>query len=747
MIDMRTVVYSYAISNAICVLVMASLWLQSRRRYAGIGFWMADFAMQLMGIVLIALRGVVPDYLSILASNTLIVLGTILLFMGLEQFVGKPGSQVQNYILLATFVLIQTYLTYFQADMQARTISVTIGVFLVCLECAWLLLRRVDAVMRPITREVGVLMVIFCLISVIRIIIDLAIPPEDRFFESGLFDTLAILLYQMFFIVLTFGLFLMVNRRLVTDLEQDIDDHQRVEEALRLSEEKFSKAFRSSPDAILITRARDGQIVEVNEGFSRLAGYSSEEALASSSIILGLWADPQERNTLIESLKEKQTPRDVPYNFRTRSGDILHCLYSGEIIQLNGEAHVLSVIRDVTEQKQTEDALRYQNKVMTALNHVMLALVDRHEIDDILRTLLVEIRALLDAPYISIDLVDHGDTLVTYAATSGQPLQIGDTMRRGEGGWLSWQAIDSKQPAVLEDYSTWSKRRSLYNGFPIHAVLIVPILQGDSVVGAINFLRTETDKPFNDTDIHAAQQLAQMVALVLDNAELLEQLQTELNERKRAEGAVSKLAAFEERQNLARELHDSVNQSIHSLVLFSETLTATLEKNHVDRARQIALRLQESARQALKETRLMLYELQPSDPERRVDLVPDLETRLETVERRAGVRAHITLEGSLEHLPPEWNENLFWIVIEALNNALKHAQARSVQISICSSPPHIELNVQDNGIGFDPSRPQIGGFGLRNMSERAGLLGGELTFDSAPGKGTCVSFVAEITAN
>ena len=225
----------------------------------------------------------------------------------------------------------------------------------------------------------------------------------------------------------------------------------------------------------------------------------------------------------------------------------------------------------------------------------------------------------------------------------------------------------------------------------------------------------------------------------------------DISERKQAEAALLKLTTFNERQRLARDLHDSVNQSIQGLALFSETLVATLDKNNVNRAKQIAERIQESSRQALKETRLMLYEMQPEDGERDINFPRDLEARLLTVERHAGVEVQMIQEGSMDYWPHTWHENLFWITIEALNNALKHAQARNVQISIrCSSsghpeetPQYLELEIVDDGRGFNPDKPRPGGLGLKNMRERAKLLGGELTIRSEPGKGTSVSFNAK----
>jgi PAS domain S-box-containing protein len=218
----------------------------------------------------------------------------------------------------------------------------------------------------------------------------------------------------------------------------------------------------------------------------------------------------------------------------------------------------------------------------------------------------------------------------------------------------------------------------------------------------------------------------------------------DITENKRAEKSLLKLTVFEERQRLARDLHDSVNQSIHGMVLFSETLVATLEKNNTLRARQIADRLQESARQSLKETRLMLYEMQPVDMDRATNLIQDLEIRLLTVERHAGVKAKINLEGSMDYCPRDWHENLFWISVEALNNALKHAQAGDIQINIRCTPHHLDLEIVDDGVGFDPEQPTFGGMGLGNMRERANLLGGNLTILSAHGKGSQVSFSADI---
>ncbi|MBI5933366.1 MAG: hypothetical protein HY867_06625 [Chloroflexi bacterium] len=228
------------------------------------------------------------------------------------------------------------------------------------------------------------------------------------------------------------------------------------------------------------------------------------------------------------------------------------------------------------------------------------------------------------------------------------------------------------------------------------------------------------------------------LAVMRDISERVEQesalraAQEQLTEQQRA------VAVIEERQRLARDLHDSVSQSLHSLTLFSETLTSSLAKPNKERTLQLAERLHETARQALKEARLMLNQLQPSELEAEAGLVQEIEARLSSVEERAGVRAALKVEGDAGQYPLEWREHLFRITIEALNNSLKHAQARNVQVTLHYSDSAVEINVTDDGIGFDRQRARKGGMGMRTMRERANLLGGTLEIRSSPGAGTSV---------
>jgi signal transduction histidine kinase len=235
------------------------------------------------------------------------------------------------------------------------------------------------------------------------------------------------------------------------------------------------------------------------------------------------------------------------------------------------------------------------------------------------------------------------------------------------------------------------------------------------------------------------QALEQHIQEIQDLHKELDNAQEQVMEKQRA------LARLEERRRLGRDMHDSVNQSIHSLMLSSETLEVLLEKGESEKAIEIAGRIRQSGMQALKEIRLLVFEARSIPTLENADLVTALQERLNMVERRVGINAEIVCQDDPSgKSPPEWRENIYWLTIEALNNSLKHGRANKVTIQIRSNGPMLDVKIEDNGIGFDPARVQSGGLGMRTMRERAELINGSLNITSTPGQGTSVSVSTEI---
>jgi signal transduction histidine kinase/ligand-binding sensor domain-containing protein len=226
------------------------------------------------------------------------------------------------------------------------------------------------------------------------------------------------------------------------------------------------------------------------------------------------------------------------------------------------------------------------------------------------------------------------------------------------------------------------------------------------------------------------------------------QLRQEMDQRIEVEQALrlseAERAVVEERNRLARDLHDSVSQSLYSLTLLAEAGQRHAEKGELEPVQGYQSRIADIGHQALNEMRLLIYELRPPALESE-GLVGALRQRLEAVEQRVGIDVRLVLEGEAgtAQLPATVEQELFRIGQEALNNALRHAAATSVATRIYveagEAGQHIELEVCDDGKGFDPAAVRDkGGMGLVSLRERAARIGATLTVHSAPGEGTRV---------
>jgi len=202
------------------------------------------------------------------------------------------------------------------------------------------------------------------------------------------------------------------------------------------------------------------------------------------------------------------------------------------------------------------------------------------------------------------------------------------------------------------------------------------------------------------------------------------------------------LATTQERHRLARELHDSVTQSLYSLTLLAAGWRRLAAKGQLDSVEESFAEIEDVAQQALKEMRLLIYELRPPALANE-GLQGALLHRLNAVEKRAGVEARLVTYEVLD-LPSTVEEALYAIAIEALNNALKHAAATRVTVQIQAQEGHIKMEVTDNGRGFDPQGDEENwGLGLRSMRERVEQCNGKLEIISASETGTCIKVEVE----
>jgi signal transduction histidine kinase len=218
---------------------------------------------------------------------------------------------------------------------------------------------------------------------------------------------------------------------------------------------------------------------------------------------------------------------------------------------------------------------------------------------------------------------------------------------------------------------------------------------------------------------------------------LLEELREAHQQLQAYAGQAEELAVAKERNRLARDLHDSVAQTLYGLTLQSEAASRQLASGHLDKVAGYLREIRQGAQHTLQEARLLIFELRPPILEKD-GLAAALKARLEDVEGRSGLKTHVNVD-EVGRLPSNIETGLYRIAQESLNNILKHAQASQVTLNLVLNQTKVTLEIIDDGIGFDPEMAhKQGGMGLEGMQARAEQLGGNFWMQSAADEGTRV---------
>ena len=348
------------------------------------------------------------------------------------------------------------------------------------------------------------------------------------------------------------------------------------------------------------------------------------------------------------------------------------------------------------------------------------------DVDELLTRVVELIRDAFDYYQVHIYLVDRESQRLILRASSGevgpavQSLEIAGSSLNGEAA----QSVRAVLVNDVEEHPRFLPDRSLPD---TRSELVVPLSVSGRVIGTLDVQSAEVNA-FAEDDVLVIQSLGDQIAVAIENARLV--------------GRSRELAVVQERNRMARELHDSMTQLLYSLVLFAGAGRKAVQAERLERAERHLLRVEQSAQQALKEMRLLVFELRPHllDEE---GLAGALRQRLDAVENRVGIATQLSAEGDLD-LPAAAEEGLYRIAQEALTNALKHAFASSVLVQVQAGEETVSLEVVDDGRGFHPAgAAELGGLGLVSMRERAEELGGTLTIVSSPGQGTRVKVTVE----
>ena len=365
------------------------------------------------------------------------------------------------------------------------------------------------------------------------------------------------------------------------------------------------------------------------------------------------------------------------------------------------------------------------NPALKAVSDAVLAIGAELSVEEVLQNLVHSARTLVDARYAALGIPDDDGGFSAFL-TSGMSdkliASLGPLPRtHGMLGAILEAPTPFRTSDIHEDprFNGWWPR-----GHPdMRSFLGVPIVSQEGVIGAFYLTEKEGAQEFGRADQEVIELLASHAAIAITHARLSEQSR--------------ELSVISERNRLALDLHDVVSQKLYSLVLTAEA-AATLLDRDAEAAREQVVKLQGIAREALDELRSLIFELRPPDLVRD-GLCGALRKHVEVLRRVQS--AEVDMEGDLElQADPQRDAEVFRIAQEAMQNALRHAQASRVVVRIGGGDGHLQLDVVDDGVGFDPQAAGLRSqrLGLTSMEERAQRIGGRLEIRSVEGEGTTV---------
>jgi signal transduction histidine kinase len=350
-----------------------------------------------------------------------------------------------------------------------------------------------------------------------------------------------------------------------------------------------------------------------------------------------------------------------------------------------------------------------------ALHQVTLAILQKLELDEVLQIICDEAQRMTYSSGSAIALIESEDRLRVMYCAGETPEKTGRIAASDSNLGL---AISRTEPLIINNVLHWQEK-GVGRSAPISMLALPLRVQG----AAIGILAVFKAKGFEQDDVRLMRVFAGQAAVAVDHAQLTHQ--------------VHEMAILEERQRLSRELHDSVNQLLYGISLYTEAAMRQLEQGDSSAAQRHLTNIGESVQEALKEMRMLIFELRPSALSQ-LGLHDSLIQRLKAVEEQLGMqpsfkwRVNIPLERHIE-------EALYGITQEALNNVVRHAKAHSVTVHLVQSGQTLILKIEDDGIGFTPEQVSDSSMGLKTMRERAESMNAQLNIDSQPERGTCIT--------
>jgi PAS domain S-box-containing protein len=482
--------------------------------------------------------------------------------------------------------------------------------------------------------------------------------------------------------------------KMVGDAIATVLERKRAEQALRNSEEKFSKAFEASPAIITIVRIADRRYLEVNRAFEQHTGFLRTEVLSRSIAEVGQWSDLHNLHHAFENVLTQGSVRNMEARLRTKRGDSLIALLSAEVIEFDGQACVLTVAEDITERKQAEDALRESEE---------------------------RFRVMADSAPILMWMAGADKGCTDF--NRGWLEFTGRTLPQESGdGWIAGVHPSDRKKCIDAYHTAFEQRQPFTVEYRLRrhdgeyrwvtSTGIPRCLLDGSFVGYIGCCI--------DVDDQKQAELAHL--------DLSRRLMT---------------AQEAERTRIARELHDGIGQSLALLGIQMQRASqpaATRLGKKSPGLQELCGKLKEIGNQVSQ----LSHQLHSSELE-----FLGLAVAVKSLCREFSEQYRIKVECVCNDIPEKLDNDIalcfLRIVQEALHNVAKHSHASTVYVQVCGAPTDLALAISDDGVGFEMNKiRKTAGLGMVSMRERMHLIGGEFAIASKPGNGTKIQAKAPL---
>lgn len=549
----------------------------------------------------------------------------------------------------------------------------------------------------------------------------------------------------------------------------DITDRKRAQEQIRQQNEFLSSILESVTHPLYVVNVTDHTIQMANS-----AAYAGDlpDGATCYQLFHGLSVPCSEAGYAcpLEEIRRTKESVTAEHVHREDDGSLRNVEVHGYPL-LDDRGEVTAVIEyclDITERKQMETALRVakdaaevarleeqqrrqeaerRRQIAESLTDVLAALNSNQPLERILDAIAEQASQLLETEGVAICRLDRAQNALVVEATRCLSHYLYRGSDSPPGGEVLLEAVARREPAVVSDLTMDQPAEAPVgeasgavdecDAYPFRAVLATPVVVQNEVYGGI-LLYHRHPRSFDAQEIELAAVFSDQVALAVENARLREQIQ--------------EAATTAERHRLARDLHDSVTQALFSASLVAETLSRVWDRDPGE-AKQGLEELRDLTRGALAEMRTLLVELRPS-----ALLEAKLDDLLLQLSKAVTSRAQLPVVTEIAPspvLPPDVQVTFYRVAQEALNNAVKHAGAKRLTVSLQVAPPlsgqrgdgwqgQLVLCVGDDGKGFEVDRIPPAHLGLGIMRERAEAIGARLSVESRVHQGTDVTLVWEV---